>query len=374
MESSRIRSILEALPQMAFTTDDDGNTTYFTKGWYAYTGQSQKESLGLGWFSVVHEEDKSKLVAQWRNSTSTGKTFQQAARYRNYNNEYRWHLARASSIRNAGGEISMWVGTCTDIHDQVLLTEELERKVAERTKSLQVSNNELEQFAHVSSHDLQEPLRKIRTFAELVKDNAYDRLDAVSQKYLDKINATAERMSNSLKALLNFTQLHREEKDVEVDLAEIVSQVLIDLELIISQKRAVIMVEGLPVIKGIPIQMQQLFYNLLNNALKFTRPGTIPEIHISARLLVHEEILQLPQLNRYKEYFQVTVTDNGVGFDQQYAEQIFTIFQRLHSKSEFEGTGIGLSLVKKVIQNHHGQITATSQEGAGARFDFWLPA
>ncbi len=374
LESSRIQSILEALPQMAWTSDEAGKTTYFTKGWYSYTGQLQAEALGLGWLSVVHDEDKKKLTAPWQLSTNTGKTFEQAARYKNFKGDYRWHLARASSIKNAAGEITMWVGTCTDIHDQILLTEELERKVVERTKSLQISNSELEQFAHVSSHDLQEPLRKIRTFAELIKENAYANLDVASQKYIDKISNTAERMSSSLKALLNFTKLHREEKFTDVDLNEIVAHVLVDLELLIVQKNACIAIEPLPTIKAVPIQMQQLFYNLLNNALKFTKLGIQPEIKISCRQMLAEEILQQPQLNRYKVYYEITVTDNGVGFEQQHAEKIFTIFQRLANKSEFEGTGIGLSLVKKVVSNHKGEIYASSQPDQGATFYVCLPA
>jgi light-regulated signal transduction histidine kinase (bacteriophytochrome) len=268
----------------------------------------------------------------------------------------------------------MWVGTCTDIHDQILLTEELERKVKERTHSLEVTNSELEQFAHVSSHDLQEPLRKIRTFADLLKDNIYQDLDEGSKRYLDKISSTAERMSASLRALLNFTSLRREEKFVSVDLNQIVSQVLIDLELMISQKDASVKVSTLPVIKAVPIQMQQLFYNLINNALKFSKHETAPLIKISSRQLMEEELIRFPQLQHFKEYHEVVVKDNGIGFDQIYAEQIFTVFQRLHSQTKYEGTGIGLSLVKKVVSNHGGEVHVYSRPNEGTAFHVILPA
>lgn len=375
LESSRIQTILEALPQMAWTADAGGSSTYFTKGWYHYTGQLSAEALGIGWLAVVHEEDREKLLAPWQQAIATGKLFQQAGRYRNAAGDYRWHLTRATPIKNKGGEISMWVGTCTDIHDQILLTEELERKVAERTKLLQISNEELEQFAHVSSHDLQEPLRKIRTFAELIKENnTYTNLDPSLQRYIDKISSTAERMSRSLKALLNFTRLHREDRFTEVDLNDIIAQVLVDVELIILQKNAIVIVDPLPKVKAVPIQMQQLFYNLLNNALKFTKSGVQPEIKVSCRKVLGKEVLQQVQLNHYKDYHEITITDNGVGFEQQYAEKIFTMFQRLHNRSEFEGTGIGLSLVKKVVHNHKGEIKAVSQPGQGTSFYIWLPA
>lgn len=368
LEMQRIQSILEALPQMAWTTDPQGAVTYFTQGWYFYTGQTKDEALGANWLSVIFPEDRERFARQWNDSIKTGRPFQQAARYRNTKREYRWHLARASAIRDKAGQIIMWVGTCTDIHDQILLTEELERKVKERTHSLEVSNSELEQFARVSSHDLQEPLRKIRTFAEMLRDKVYGDVDETSKRYIDKISTTAERMSASLKALLNFTRLQREEKFVAVDLGEIVSQVLVDLELMISQKTASIKVAQLPVVKAAPIQMQQLFYNLLNNALKFSKKDIPPQINITSRQLMEEELGQFPQLQHFREYHEIVVKDNGIGFDQKHADKIFTIFQRLHSKTEYEGTGIGLSLVKKVVSNHGGEVYVHSEPDKGTAF------
>ncbi|HEY0732178.1 MAG TPA: ATP-binding protein, partial [Chitinophagaceae bacterium] len=238
----------------------------------------------------------------------------------------------------------------------------------------ELANTELEQFAHVSSHDLQEPLRKIRTFAEMLKDNIYDNTDPDSKRYLDKITATAERMSDSLKALLNFTRMQHSNNYAEVDLNKTISQILTDLELLIEQKEAKVIVEPLPVIKAVPIQMQQLFYNLLHNALKFSKPGEKPLLEIRSRRLLEEEILKYPMLQHFKEYHEITVKDNGIGFDQQYAEKIFMIFQRLHSKSEIEGTGIGLALAKKVVKNHGGEIMAHSKRGEGTCFRIILPA
>ncbi len=372
-ESKRIEAILEALPQMAWITNAAGAVVHFTQSWYHYTGQMPAEAQGSGWLSVIHQDDKDKLSERWKSSLQSGKPFQQAARYKNIKGKYRWHLARASTIKNENQEITMWVGTCTDIHDQILLTEELERKIKERTHSLEVSNSELEQFAHVSSHDLQEPLRKIRTFAELLKEGPYESLDDTSKKYIDKINSTAERMSNSLKALLHFTKMQRDEKFIVVDLEEIVTQVLVDLELLITEKGASVRIEPLPKVKAIPIQMQQLFYNLINNALKFSKKDVPPQIEITARQLLEEEVAQYSRLVKFKEYHEIVVKDIGVGFDQRHAEKIFTIFQRLHNKTEYEGTGIGLSLVRKVVNNHNGEVRAVSAPGKGAAFHVILP-
>jgi PAS domain S-box-containing protein len=373
LEVQRIQSILEALPQMAWTTDTQGAVSYFTQAWYFYTGQAKDEALGSGWISVIFSEDRDRLIGQWNNAVKTGSPFQQAARYKNNKGEHRWHLARASAIRDKTGHVNMWVGTCTDIHDQILLTEELERKVKERTLSLEISNSELEQFAHISSHDLQEPLRKIRTFAELLKDKVYPDLDETSQRYLDKINATAERMSASLKALLNYTMLRREEKFEPVNLNEVLSQVLVDLELMISQKNANIKIGTLPAINASSIQMQQLFYNLLNNALKFSKNDIPPEIEISSRQIMEEELIRYLQLQHFEDYYEIIIKDNGIGFEQKHADRIFTIFQRLHPKTSYEGTGIGLSLVKKVVNNHGGEVHVYSQPNEGTSFYIILP-
>ncbi|WP_052324244.1 ATP-binding protein [Flavihumibacter sp. ZG627] len=372
-ETQRIHSILEALPQIAWTAGADGYATYFTQGWYFYTSQSKEQAAGEGWVDVVYAADKEKLLRQWKSSLASGKPFQQAARYRNAKGEYRWHLVRASAIQGIGKEILMWVGTCTDIHDQVLLTEELEKKVKERTHSLEIINNELEQFTHVSSHDLQEPLRKIMTFASMLKTTSRHHLDEQSNKYLDKISTTAERMSESLKDLLTYARLKSEDRFSWVSLNEVVSQVLVDLELMIAKKNATIQVSELPVLNAIPVQMQQLFYNLINNALKFSRPGTPPIVEISATNALQEEITMHPELIRFKEYYKITIKDNGIGFEQKYAEKIFAIFQRLHSKTAYEGTGIGLSLVKKVAINHRGLIYAVSEPDNGAAFHVLLP-
>lgn len=373
MEVNRIQSILESLPQMAFTTDAEGQATYFTKGWYFYTGQSPREPLGEGWIKVVLPEDLEKIRENWKKSLATGKPYQHAARYRNINGEYRWHLVRVSPVRDASKQVILWVGTCTDIHDQILHTEELERRVKERTYALEMSNSELEQFAHVSSHDLQEPLRKIRTFADLLKEAAYADVNENGRRYIDKITTTAERMSNSLRSLLQYTRLDSEKTSEPVDVNAVIAHVTQDLELLITQKKATITTANLPVINAVPIQIQQLFYNLVNNALKFSKENITPVIHIKAEDTDPETVSTISELSTFKNYTTITVSDNGIGFEQQHAEKIFSIFQRLHPKTAYEGTGIGLSIVKKVVKNHGGIIRVTSQPGEGTSFHIILP-
>ncbi|HEY1164140.1 MAG TPA: ATP-binding protein [Chitinophaga sp.] len=255
----------------------------------------------------------------------------------------------------------------------------LEREVEERVNELQrvnselaKSNNDLEQFAYVASHDLQEPLRKIRIFAGLVEDLLDDPEKA--HHYLGKICASSERMMTLVQDLLNFSRLNRTGQPLEdVDLNGVLQHILNDLELVIHEKQAVITSQELPKIKGEPLQLYQLFYNIINNSLKFSNPHVPPHIAITTRPLPAEEAGLHPALNPSLEYVEILLKDNGIGFAQQYAEQIFTIFQRLNDRQAYTGTGIGLALCKKIVANHHGHIYAVSEEAAGAAFYVVLP-
>jgi light-regulated signal transduction histidine kinase (bacteriophytochrome) len=256
----------------------------------------------------------------------------------------------------------------------------LEEKVKERTKDLEEVNAhlkdlnaELEQFTFVSHHDLQEPLRKIIMYTDLVKKESYEQLTGPSKNKLDKVIQAGRRMSEALRDVLNFASLSSEEQFRSIDLNVVLASVLEDMELAISEKGAKISCDTLPVIKGIAMQMNQLFYNLLNNALKFSKPGQTPEIKITTRILPQTEVEKNSGLDGNKTYFEITVKDNGIGFNQEAADKIFRLFQRLHSKDAFAGTGIGLALCKKVIQNHGGKIWAKGIEGEGATFTILLP-
>lgn len=255
----------------------------------------------------------------------------------------------------------------------------LEKQVEERlnevqrvNKELAKSNNDLEQFAYVASHDLQEPLRKIRIFAGMVEDILDDPEKA--RHYLRKISASSGRMMTLIQDLLNFSRLNRTGQPLkDVDLNEVLENILNDLELFIQEKQAVITSETLPLIKGEPLQLYQLFYNIINNALKFSNRDVAPHIYISTRAMPPEEVSVFPGLDPAQEHVEILLKDNGIGFAQEYAEQIFTIFQRLNDRQTYTGTGIGLALCKKIVSNHHGHIYAVSRESAGAAFYVVLP-
>lgn len=260
-------------------------------------------------------------------------------------------------------------------------SDELEKKVAERTASLHEaitelkhSNKNLEQFAYIASHDLQEPLRKIRTFSDLLQTRYQADLPKAANDLMLKINNSAERMSTLIKGVLNFSKTLQGDKPFEkTDLNVIVSNVIDDFELLIAEKRADINLERLPVIEAIPLQMTQLFANLLSNSLKFLIKEVTPVISISSSMLSKAQIKQYKNLNSKSVYCLITFKDNGIGFDQKFSENIFLIFQRLHAQDEFIGTGIGLALCKSIVITHHGEIKAISNKNKGAEFQIILP-
>ena len=251
---------------------------------------------------------------------------------------------------------------------------ELEAKIIERTADLLQTNNQLEQFAHAASHDLQEPLRKIVTFTNILKDKHEDEFSENAQDLIKKISGASERMILLIKNLLEYSYLLNHEKlFVRTDLNEIVKNVFKDLELLIEQKKAEIKIDTLPVISAIPFQINQLFYNLLNNAFKFAKEDVAPIISITARTPSVKEIKQHADLNPQLAYTEITIKDSGIGFEQKYNNQIFDLFQRLNTQNQYPGTGIGLALSKKIVEIHHGVIFAESKENEGAAFHVILP-
>lgn len=255
------------------------------------------------------------------------------------------------------------------IHQVEDVTAKLELNTAldYQTERLQKANEELEQIVRVTSHDLQEPARKIRTFCGLVNAKYADRLDEDGRQQLGKILESAERLTGRLKDLLRYAHLTKKELFVKVNLQEIVENVISELELLIEDKRAVIKVGNLPSIIGSPHQLHQLFYNLLLNSLRFTADKRNPEITVECKL-VHSDDASQSQ----KDYVSITICDNGIGFDPKQSDKIFTVFERLHT-SKYEGTGIGLSICKKVASNHGGEIIASGEPDKGACFQITLP-
>ncbi len=260
------------------------------------------------------------------------------------------------------------------------INEELEAKIAARTQELSVysdelarSNRELEDFAFVASHDLQEPLRKIRAFGNRIESGYGDVIDERGKDFLARMLNAAERMSMLISDLLSFSRVSTRGKDfVDVELNAIFSGVLGDLEIAIEEKSAQVNVADMPSMRGDKSQLEQLFLNLISNALKFQPVDVTPIIDISCKDLTSDEQSTLLKADEY-QWIKITVSDNGIGFEQSFAEKIFAPFQRLHGRSEYKGTGIGLAVCRRIVERHNGTIAATSEPGKGAKFDIILP-
>ena len=277
--------------------------------------------------------------------------------------------------KDANGNILGVLTISIDVTPQVLARQQIEEVVKERTESLRRTNAELSQFAYITSHDLQEPARKISTFIELLADILGEDIDSRAINYLTKIDISSKRMLSLIRDVLAFSQLSKSSYEFQkVDLNVVLEETMNDFELLIDQKNCVIESDSLPVIESIPLQMGQLFSNLISNALKFARPEAANCLAIRFMMKNRELLSEFPNLKPSRQYCCLYFIDSGIGFSQNHAVQIFDIFQRLHPKSEYHGTGIGLAMCKKIVENHGGHIFASSSPGKGATFTVILPA
>ncbi|OYU79671.1 MAG: hybrid sensor histidine kinase/response regulator [Flavobacterium sp. BFFFF1] len=257
--------------------------------------------------------------------------------------------------------------------------ENLEEKVFERTRELVTKNEELEfrnhelqQFAWVVSHDLKEPIRKIEIFVKLIRDRYLVSGDAKATETIERTLASSARMTKLIEDLLDYSRLSSPATPEKTDLNEIIGEVLADLEYLIDQKQGeIIITTDLPIIEGIPSQLRQIMQNLIGNSLKFSKEEIPPIVTITAERIAEKDFSA--PVSENGDFYRITVSDNGIGFDETYVDKIFTIFQRLHHRDAYEGTGIGLAIAKKIIEKHNGLITAKSKEGEGAEFIIIFP-
>ncbi len=288
----------------------------------------------------------------------------------------RWLRVKAKMYFGQDGSPQKLLGTMLDITEERASQEQLERTVIERTEELQKtnerlqkSNHDLEQFAYIASHDLQEPLRKIQTYIGMIEESRNKESAAI---YFSRIVKSANRMSRLIKDVLDYSRVGKDGAQyTDINLNVLLNIVKADYDHLIHEKEAIIKSSDLHHVIGIESQIRQLFANLLSNALKFC--GPVCRITISSDYPDLEERRRYAALDPNRSYLRLVFSDSGIGFEQHYAEKIFMIFQRLHSATQYAGTGIGLALCKKIVENHHGYITADSRPGEGATFTVWLP-
>jgi PAS domain S-box-containing protein len=355
---SRYESILNCAGEGIYGLDGQGRTTFVNPATAKITGWKVDELVGKSESEVFHRRQNG-------DQQSDGRDYQLF--YRKDGSNFPAEYIR-TPIKEKDKEVGAVV-IFKDITERKRAEEALNRKAAELARS----NAELEQFAYVASHDLQEPLRKIQAFGDRLKTKC----DAVNlqegRDYLERMQSAAARMQTLINDLLTFSRvISASQPFVPVDLNAVTKGVLSDLEVRIEQNKAKLEVGDLQTIEGDPLQMRQLLQNLIGNALKFKKADVQPEIKINARIL-KSPFAGTPEEDPYAEQCEVTIQDNGIGFDEKYLDKIFAMFQRLHGRNEYEGTGVGLAVCRRITDRHGGTITARSKPGEGATFIVTVP-
>lgn len=360
----KFRSLTQSLPQLIWTARPDGFCDFFNHQWYNYTGSSALDSAGDGWTKYIHPSHIKHVFEKWQEAILTRHSVKIEFQLRARDGSFNWFYVVGNPIKDESGTIHKWVGALTNIEERKIVEENLEQLVKERTHELQRSNDDLLQFAHVASHDLKEPVRKVKIFTNRLEKEFGQQIPEKASLYLNKIYGATDRMNNMIEGVLNYsTVTNLEQAYSEVSLHEILLNIETDLEVLIQQKGASIRYAEFPGFDGAPLLIYQLFYNLINNSLKFARKEVPPVILINS--LLHQES-EKPQL-------EIKLTDNGIGFSQEHADRIFNTFTRLHARDQYEGTGLGLALCKKIVERHNGTITASGEEGKGSSFIINIP-
>jgi PAS domain S-box-containing protein len=362
----RFRTLANSMSQLAWIAQPDGFILWYNQRWYDYTGTTPAQMEGWGWQTVHDPAVLPRVLETWQSAMQAREPFEMEFPLRGADGKYRRFLTRGQPFKNADGELLQWFGTNTDV--EILkqaeekiqrLNVELEERVVERTAQLEAANKELESFSYSVSHDLRAPLRAVNGFAGIVLEEYGPHLDEQGRRYLERIRNGGQRMGELIDDLLAFSRLSRQPLKCEsVDFAQIVAAIREESAPDHAGRLIEWRIGDLPVCAGDPALLKQVWVNLISNAVKYSRGRAPAIIEIASRQQEHEVI-----------YF---VRDNGTGFDMRYAHKLFAVFQRLHRADEFEGTGVGLAIVQRILHRHGGRVWVEAVEGQGATFYFTL--
>lgn len=364
----RFRFMAESMPQKIFTARPDGGIDYVNRRWIEFTGGGHESLREWGWVPLVHPDDREENLRRWKRSLADGAAFRMEHRFRRHDGEYRWHLTHARPMRGQAGEITMWVGSNTDITEVVQAREtlaerraELERLVDERTASLRQAIEQMEEFSYSISHDLRAPLRAMQGYAQALLEDYGNRLDADGHDYVRRIISASSRMDRLTLDVLTYGKVSREQiRPQRVSLERLVTD-CVRQHVDFRETRADIVVEPpMPDVLGHEPLLMQVVSNLLGNALKFVAPRATPRVRIHAE--TRDGAVRL------------WVADNGVGVPPSHQARIWGMFERAHHAGGYAGTGIGLAIVRKAVERMGGHVGVESDGHSGSRFWVELPA
>jgi len=357
-------SITNNTPDLVYVFNLNYRFTYANQALLTMWGKSAENAIGLGlrengyeeWHARMHEQEIDEIVA-------SKKTIRGTVSFPHAELGSRVYDYILAPVLNENGDVEAIAGTTRDITESKRAAEILESLVAERTKELQRSNEDLQQFAHVASHDLKEPVRKIKTFTSRLEDQLKGNLDESAARFIERIHVATDRMFTMIDGVLAYSTINEGMQKPEwVNLNEVIKNIETDLEVSLQKTDGRIFYANLPELEGAPVLLYQLFYNLINNSIKFAKNNLPPQITISSEIKQNET-----------NFARITLTDNGIGFNPDYAGRIFETFTRLNPKDKYEGTGLGLSLCKKIVERHGGSIIANGVPGEGTTFIITLP-
>ncbi len=367
LSEQRYRSLIAAMTSIVWTTDAEGKFNSPQSSWEKYTGQPWSEQKDWGWLNVIHPDDQEKIKKLWNKSLADHGLFEFNGRLRHATSgQHRYFEARAVPLLDKNGGVREWVGTVSDVHDRKtaedeirILNAELEQRVLTRTSELAASTKEMEAFTYSVSHDLRAPLRHIVAFGEILLEDFAPKLEAAAQDYVQRIMHGARNMSHLVDDLLNLAKIGRHELLRQpTDLNLIIDEVIAELQPELAGRKVEWKIARLSACECDPGLMRQVFANLISNSVKYTGPREIAVIEIGQLALEKES--------------PIFIRDNGVGFDMKFAGKLFGVFQRLHRDNEFEGTGVGLATVERIVRKHGGRIWAEADTEHGATFYFTL--
>jgi PAS domain S-box-containing protein len=362
------RGMAETMPQIVWTSRPDGWLEYSNQRWLEYTGMNAEQTEGWGWASVLHPDDRQVAIDLWTEAVEAGTAYQVEHRLRRASDEvYRWHIGRAAPLRNDAGKIVKWIGTFTDIDDAKRAEEEvrtlnleLEQRVQDRTADLRAAVEELESFSYSVSHDLRAPLRHVEGYVEMLSEAIASDLSGKPLRYLNTIRAATVEMGRLIDDLLDFSRMGRIELSRgEVPLDRLVEDSLRGFELAVRDREIEWKIDPLPEVIGDSSMLKHVLTNLIDNALKYSRNA-------------HPARIEIGSAGQEDGRVVLFVRDNGAGFDMRYVHKLFGVFQRLHRSEEYEGTGIGLATVRRIISRHGGRAWAEGEVENGATIFFTL--